>query len=68
VSGWISRLIWYTDTHAFFDRHYDEIEELRFRLEDEGIHPRIWGDLKNFYAWLAFEEVARDMAQELGLE
>lgn len=29
VSGWASNMIWYSDTHAFFDEHYDEIEELR---------------------------------------
>jgi len=68
VSGWISRLIWYTDTHAFFDRHYEEIEDIRYRFTDQDIHPMICGDLKNFYAWLAFEEVAYEMAQELGLD
>lgn len=29
VSGWDNNMIWYSDTHAFFDEHYDEIEELR---------------------------------------
>lgn len=29
VSGWDNNMIWYSDTHDFFDEHYDEIEELR---------------------------------------
>jgi len=66
-ASWRSSLTWYTDTHAFFDRHYDEIEDIRYRFPDQDIHPMVCGDLKNFYAWLAFEEVAYKMAQELGL-
>lgn len=64
----IGSLIYYRDTHAFFDRHYDEIQAIRWRMEDEGILPSMRGhDLKNFYAWFAFEEVAYTMAGELGL-
>ena len=29
VSGWDGSMIWYSDTHDFFDEHYDEIETLR---------------------------------------
>lgn len=59
-SGMIGSLIYYRDTHAFYDAHYEEIEELRFQLEDdfgEPLQPK--GDLKNWYAWMAFEETAR---------
>ena len=29
VSGMVGKLIYYTDTHAFYDKYYDDIEELR---------------------------------------
>lgn len=32
-SGFIGSLSYYLDTHAFYDRYYDEIEELRRELE-----------------------------------
>ena len=68
ISGWITSLIYYTDTHAFYDEHYNEIEEIRQDWEDQ-----IWcpletqGDLKNFYTWFAFEQTAWQMMEELGL-
>lgn len=34
VSGWVSSLIYYSDTHAFYDRYYDEIEDLRLEWEE----------------------------------
>lgn len=61
-------MVSYHDTHAFYDRHYDEIEDTRVQLTEEGIAPQVDGDLKNFYAWLGFEEVAYQMSLELGLE
>ncbi len=66
VSGMISSLIYYVDTHKFFDDHYDEIEELRYEFEDmlgEPVKPN--GDLKNWFAWFAFEETARKLADDL---
>ena len=30
ISGMVGKLIYYTDTHAFYDKHYDKIEELRY--------------------------------------
>ena len=69
ISGWVNSLIYYTDTHAFFDTHYSQIEELRSYFEDEmGGKIKIIGDLKNTLAWFGFEETAHKMAQELGLE
>lgn len=70
ASGMIGSLIWYTDTRAFFDRFYYEIEGLREQYEDEVGEPlRINGDLKNWLAWFAFEETAYRIAHdELGLE
>lgn len=69
VSGMVGSLIYYHDTHVFFDRHYAEIEEIRHIFTDQDIHPSVINDdLKNFYAWMAFEEVAYQMAQEMGLD
>ena len=69
VSGMVGSLIYYRDTHAFFDLHYDEIETLREEYEDLLGEPlKINGDLKNWLAWFAFEETARQLADELGLE
>ncbi len=68
VSGMVCTLIYYTDTRAFYDRHYDEIEELREEYEDSIGEPiKIKGDLKNFLAWFGFEETAYQLANELGL-
>jgi len=61
-------LIYYADTHAFFDRHYEEIEELRIEWEASiGAPLSIQDDLRNFLAWFAFETVADEIAQELGI-
>jgi len=69
VSGMIGSLIYYTDTHKFFDTHYDAIEELRMNYQENIGEPlEIKDNLKNFLAWYAFEETAYQMALELGLE
>lgn len=34
ISGMIGGLCRYTDTHAFFDQHYDEIHDLKDDWED----------------------------------
>ncbi len=64
-NGSIARLIYYVDTHAFFDTHYDEIEELRNEHEtfDEPII--IKGDLKDYMARFGYETVARKLADTL---
>lgn len=68
VSGMISSLVYYRDTFAFFDRFYDEIEELRVAyLEETGQPLQMDGDLKNGLAWFAFEETARRIADELDI-
>lgn len=69
VSGMISSLVYYIDTSDFFDRHYSEIEEIRFELEESigsPLQPK--GDLKNWLAWSGFEETARKIADELEIE
>lgn len=68
-SGMVSTLIYYRDTHAFFDTHYDEIMDLRQDYKDScGIDIPIQYDLKNTLAWFAFEEVAYQLANELEIE
>lgn len=63
ISGMISPLIYYSDTHQFFDDYYYEIEELREEFEDSIGEPiKITGDLKNTLAWFAFEETAHQLA------
>ena len=65
-SGMVGKLIYYHDTHKFFDKYYNEIEDLRSELEESfgsPLQPK--GDLKNWFAWMAFEETARIIADEL---
>ncbi len=67
-SGMVSSLIYYADTHAFYDKHYDEIESIRTELEDDFGQPlTVSGDLKNWFAWLAFEETARKIADKFNV-
>lgn len=69
VSGMISGLVSYADTHRFFEAHYDEIDELRQDFEDSTGEPlKITGDLKNALAWFTFEQIAFQMAGELELD
>ncbi len=69
ISGIVGSMIYYTDTRKFYDRHYHEIEELREAYDDEtGIPLQPEGDLKNWYAWYAFEETTRRIAEELEIE
>lgn len=69
ISGMVGSMIYYADTRKFYDRHYHEIEELRQELEEEfGEHLKPEGDLKNWYAWLAFEETTRHITGELEIE
>lgn len=69
ITGLVGSLIYYVDTHAFYDKYYDEIEDLRYETEEsQGLPITIRGDLKNFFAWFGFEETAYQLANELGLE
>ncbi|WP_456440816.1 DUF7222 domain-containing protein [Psychroserpens sp.] len=69
ISGMISPLIYYKDTHQFFDDYYSEIEQLREDTEDSLGEPiQIKGDLKNTLAWFAFEETAYQMSLNLEIK
>jgi hypothetical protein len=68
-SGFISSLIYYSDTHAFYNKYADDIDDILADYEDmTGEAIKVKGDRRNFYAWLGFEETARQIAQELGIE
>ena len=68
-SGMIPGLVYYTDTHKFFDKHYEEIEDLRYEYEQDFGEPlKANGDLKNWFAWFGYEETARKLAEELEIE
>ncbi len=66
VCGMVGFLIYTTDVHTFFDRYYDEIEELREEYqENTGLSLSIQGDLKTYLSWFAFEEVSYKIAKKL---
>ena len=68
VSGMVTSLIYYYDTHKFFNTHYSEIEDLRYEYEEmTGCILKPQGDLMNWYAWFSYEEEARKLAIELGI-
>lgn len=68
VSGMVSGMIYYTDTHSFFDKHYAAIETIREEVEENlGEKLSLNGDLKNALAWFAFEETAYRTALEIGI-
>ena len=69
ISGMVASLVYYVDTHQFYDAHYNEIERIRENYEEFTEYPlSIQGDLKNFLAWFSFEQTAYELANELGLE
>ncbi len=68
VSWMVISLIYYKDTHDFYDKHYSEIEDIRYELEEEWILPKVNWDLKNHYAWLSFEHRAYQLYHELKLD
>ncbi len=66
ISGMVTKLIYYKDTHAFYDKHYAEIEELREGHEEStGECLQVKNDLKNFLAWFAFEQVVYQLISEI---
>jgi len=67
--GFISELIYYKDTYAFFDKYYEDIEELRIEAEENiGAPLDLKDNLKNTLAWFGFEETAFQISNELELE
>lgn len=69
ASGAVPSLIYYHDTHAFYDNHYNEIEEIRNELQEiGGLKLPINTDLKNHFAWLAFEQTVYNIGLDLAFE
>lgn len=68
VSGMIPSLVYYVDTHKFYDFHYAQIEEIRQEYELQiGKAISVKGDYKNYMSWFAYEYVAYELAQQLGI-
>lgn len=67
-SGIISELIYYVDTYKFFDDHYSDIMDLVEENKENGLDLNEFTDLKNSLAWFAYEETARKLAQNIGIE
>ncbi len=59
VSGMVSGLVYYSDTEKFFDKHYEEILDIKEAYEDNLGEPmKIEYQLKNHLTWFAFEITA----------
>lgn len=54
-SGIVPHLVYYTDTHVFCDKHYDQIMDLYW---GSGVSIPKQVDVKNYLAWFAFEAQA----------
>jgi len=68
ISGMVTSLIYYSQTHQFFETYYEQIEELRQEFEEAtGTKLDLGNDLKNTLAWFAFEETAHQLASEFDL-
>jgi hypothetical protein len=67
ASGMITDLIRREDIHQFFDTHYDEIEEIRTKLDNAGRPIEIKGNSRDCLSWTAVEITAVTIAVELGL-
>lgn len=72
VGGSCSGLVYCKDTHAFYNKNADEIDELIERLHDEmgyNVHENMQrlgqSDLRNFLAWLAYEVTAQELLAEI---
>jgi|SRR5690606_12813867 len=64
ISGIVPELIYTEDCHAWYDKHYEEIEILRKELSSkfgEPICPPTDADLKTWFAWFSFEESVREL-------
>jgi hypothetical protein len=82
-SGFVSELCYYNQTTAFYDKYEDEIWELLEDMADQmGEHNALAligtfngaknvgsaAQFKNLLAWAAFEETARNIANQIGIE
>lgn len=65
--GTVSSMIRTVDVHKFYDKFYDEIEDLRLELQDEWIlwTEHIDQDLKTYYSWLAYEHISYNIYNQI---
>jgi len=74
VNGCVSPMIYYKDTNEFFDKHYEEIQELaqeEKRMTGFCILKQIGEreqDLKNYMSWFAWETTVRNIANQIELD
>lgn len=84
ISGMIGELIYYHDTVKFYKKHKEDINNLLYELLGScgfNCPEELFGDKwdiedplcieqtnQNLLAWFAFEETARTIAMNLGLE
>ena len=83
VSGMVSGLIYYTDTESFYKEHHQEINDMLTEMtESTGCSiSELFGDKwdnsdslcfntqnRNLLAWFAYEETARTILEEQGIE
>ena len=69
-SGFVNHLIYYNDTHAYFDEHYDAVQDAldEYKFETgENFNLNKNGDIKNLGAWFVFEWYAQRLACEAGI-
>jgi len=65
-SWMVSSMILYSDTHEFYNTHYDEIENIRLELQEEDLITNLPDeDLKNYLAWLSYEHIAYNIYQQI---
>jgi len=65
-SGIIPSLIYYEETHAFYNKYASEIDQLKEDIETKtGESMKIDGDVRNFLAWFGFEQTAFEIANKL---
>lgn len=66
ASAIVSQLICRSQTHAFFDEHYEEIMDIRdVYKQNFNQEPNFGSDVKNDLAWFAFEWSAYKIAKQL---
>lgn len=75
IGGNCSGLVYYADTHAFYAKHADEIDEIIMETEEEmgyniaeNMKRLGQNDLRNFLAWFAYEVRAQEIMRELEVE
>jgi hypothetical protein len=68
-SGVVSGLIYYADTKAFYIKHLEDIEDMIADYQEntgEMLQPK--APYYNWFAWFAFEETVRELADSLEIE